>query len=53
MGILGRIKGLSHTNSFHPTGTALPSSFLETSSTWCPRPNKVLRSYYHMHIHSH
>ncbi|KAL2043598.1 hypothetical protein N7G274_003905 [Stereocaulon virgatum] len=45
MGILGRNKGLQPKNLVFNMSRAISTS-MEDSSTWAPRPNKVLRSYY-------
>jgi hypothetical protein len=51
MGILGRNKGLAPSNLVFKM-TRPTSTFMENTSTWRPRPQKVLRSFYHRTLES-
>ena len=51
MGILGRNKGLQPWNLVYSSDPQI-CSLLESSSTWTPRPSKVLRSFYRQSLWS-
>ena len=51
MGILGRNKGLQPWKLVYRSSPQI-SSHLENTSTWTPRPGKVLRSFYKQNLYS-